>query len=234
VRAARSGVDAVSCGCVGGFAGPHACDVDVAAGGYGVFAAVAGNQDGVFEGDCAGGGAVGQPGCARGAGHLATAVLGAHDPGRAGLWGAHGLHPLQPGEAWVGGGAGGVAVLFVSAVCEGGGLSGGVGGWGWVGGAVGGAGVGELGAVGVVAWRWCGSVRWCSSKGNCTLRGAGWVGLEQEVALGHGEGGGGFAGEEGSVGADFVGFGVYLDVRGGAVVDHAALADAGAGVADRA
>ena len=61
---------------------------------------------------------------------------------------------------------------------------------------------------------------------------AGWGGSEQEVALGHGEDGGGFAGEEDAVGADLVGFGIYLDVGGGVVVDHVGFADAAAGVAD--
>ena len=48
---------------------------------------------------------------------------------------------------------------------------------------------------------------------------------EQEIALREGKFCGGGAGDDLAVGSDFVGFGVDLDLRGGVVVDHVALAD---------
>ncbi len=49
---------------------------------------------------------------------LATSLLGARDPGRSGLQGAHGLHPLQPRQAWPGVKGGGLAVFVLSSLCE--------------------------------------------------------------------------------------------------------------------
>ena len=48
---------------------------------------------------------------------------------------------------------------------------------------------------------------------------------EQEVALGERQLGRGLAGEQFTVGADFVGLGVYLDFRAGIVEQHVSLAD---------
>jgi len=56
--------------------------------------------------------------------HLAAPVLGIYDPRRAGLCHPHGLHALQPGQAWSGGAPGGSAALVFSSMCGRRGLSG--------------------------------------------------------------------------------------------------------------
>ena len=43
--------------------------------------------------------------------------------------GAHGLHLIQPGQAWMGGAGCRLALFLVSPACAGGGLSGGLGWW---------------------------------------------------------------------------------------------------------
>jgi REP element-mobilizing transposase RayT len=59
--------------------------------------------------------------------HLAEAILGTYDQGRAGLRGSHGLYPFQPREARAGRGGSGLGIFLVPAVCGGRAVSSGMG-----------------------------------------------------------------------------------------------------------
>jgi len=95
---------------------PYALSVDFARRRCRLLRPLAGDQDRVFEIFAHERTAItgyDQPGRTR---YLATTLLGAHNPRRSRLRGAHGLHAFQSGEAWFRGAPGGLAVFIIPAL----------------------------------------------------------------------------------------------------------------------
>ncbi len=93
------GASSFSHRCLGGAAGPHALSMDIAAWRPRLPGSVADDQGHVLTIPFHGRKTAAHPWSQARGRHLATPVLGAHDPRRAGLRRSYGLHPFQSGQA---------------------------------------------------------------------------------------------------------------------------------------